>query len=287
MVSLMSCLAAGQVLAGVSVGGALIVTVSVLCVIFLSVWVVVYSGPLALSSCPERRNRLPAYVPLLCLVVWLVAASLVMIGIKHVMEGLPRTVMELASYLANAVINLVMIGAMLFLAWRLFARRLKGFGLDLRTVVRDFAASIINFVAVLPLVWLGVVIVDLAGKFLVGPSFEIGANEGLDALTQNPQPAARLLMLAYLAVLVPVFEEVLFRGLIQSMARSYLDSPWLAILITSFIFALMHPMLHWPAIFMLSLGIGYSYERSGSLFRPIFIHIFFNATNVCVVLLSK
>jgi hypothetical protein len=164
---------------------------------------------------------------------------------------------------------------------------LKGFGLDLRTVVRDFAASIVNFIAVLPLVWLGVVIVDLAGKFLVGPDFEIGANEGLNTLTQYPQPAMRLLMLTYFAVAVPVVEELLFRGLIQSMVRSYLDSPWLAILITSFIFALMHPMLHWPAIFMLSLGIGYSYERSGSLFRPIFIHIFFNATNVCAFLLSN
>jgi len=122
---------------------------------------------------------------------------------------------------------------------------------------------------------------------LVDPAFEIGANEGLDALKQNPHPAMKILMLTYLAVLVPVFEELLFRGLIQSMARSYLDSPWLAILITSSIFALMHPMLHWPAIFMLSLGIGYSYERSGSLFRPIFIHIFFNATNVCAFLLSN
>ncbi len=284
---MMSYTAAGQMLAAVSAISVIIVTVSVLCVIFLSVWVVVYSGPLALSSCPVRRNRLPVYVPLLCLIAWLIAASLAMTGIKHVMENSPRTVLEFASYFANTVINLVMIGVMLFLAWRLFARRLKGFGLDLRTVVRDFAVSIVNFIAVLPLVWLGVVIVDLVGKFLVGPGFEIGANEGLDALTQNPPPAVRLLMLTYLAVLVPVFEELLFRGLIQTMVRSYLDSPWLAILITSFIFALFHPMLHWPAIFMLSLGIGYSYERSGSLFRPIFIHIFFNATNVCVVLLSN
>ncbi len=287
MLNLMSYTAAGQVLAAVSTVSVLIVTVSVLCVIFLSVWVVVYSGPLALSSCPVRRNRLPVYVPLLCLVAWLVAAYLAMAGIKHVMENSPRTVLEFASYLANTIVNVIMIGVAMFIAWHLFARRLKGFGLDLRTVVRDFAASIVNFIAVLPLVWLGVMVVDLAGRFLVGPGFEIGANEGLDTLTQNPQPAMRFLVLTYLAVLVPVIEELLFRGLIQSMARSYLNSPWLAILITSFIFSSFHSMLHWPAIFILSLAIGYSYERSGSLFRPIFIHIFFNTTTVCAVLLSN
>ena len=85
---------------------------------------------------------------------------------------------------------------------------------------------------------------------------------------------------------MPVFEEFLFRGLIQSTARSYLKSPWLAIIATSLLFALMHLPEHWPAIFILSLAIGYSYERSGSLFRPIFIHIMFNTANVCAALLA-
>ncbi len=285
---MMSPPAAGRLLAAVSAVDLLIAAVCVLCVVFLTVWFVVYAGPFALSGCPARRNRLPVYAPLLYLAAWQLLAFFAMEVIRHVMEDLPPSALESANYIANTVINLLMIAAMLFVVWRFFARRLKGFGLDLRTVGRDFARAIVNFIAVLPLVWLGIVIVDLVGKLLVDPAFEIGANEGLDALKQNPHPAMKVLMLAYLAVAVPVMEELLFRGLIQSMARSYLKSPWLAILSTSVFFAMMHrPVSHWLAIFVLSVGIGYSYERSGSLFRPIFIHIFFNATTVCAVLLSN
>ena len=279
--------AAGRLLAAVSAVDVLIAAVCVLCVVFLTVWFVVYAGPLALTGCPARRNRLPVYAPLLCLAAWQVLAFLATEAIEYVMEGLPPGNLESANYIANTAINLLMIGTMLFVAWRFFARRLKGFGFDLRTVARDFATAIVNFIAVLPLVWLGIVIVDFVGKLLVDPAFEIGANEGLDALKQTSHPAMKVLMLTYLAVGVPVLEELLFRGLIQSTARSYINSPWLAILITSFIFALMHPLLHWPAIFVLSMAMGYSYERSGSLFRPIFIHIFFNATAVCAALLSN
>ena len=38
--------------------------------------------------------------------------------------------------------------------------------------------------------------------------------------------------------------------------------------------------------FSLSIGIGYSYEKSGSLFRPIFIHALFNATSIIATLLA-
>jgi membrane protease YdiL (CAAX protease family) len=36
---------------------------------------------------------------------------------------------------------------------------------------------------------------------------------------------------------------------------------------------------------MLSCGLGYAYERSGSLLRPILMHIFFNSFSVVMTLL--
>jgi membrane protease YdiL (CAAX protease family) len=41
---------------------------------------------------------------------------------------------------------------------------------------------------------------------------------------------------------------------------------------------------HWPALFVLGVCLGYSYEKSGSLFRPIFIHLFFNVSSVAIAL---
>ncbi|MHC4216494.1 MAG: CPBP family glutamic-type intramembrane protease [Planctomycetota bacterium] len=56
---------------------------------------------------------------------------------------------------------------------------------------------------------------------------------------------------------------------------------WLAIICTSIIFASIHANLtHWPALFMLSMCLGYAYEKSGSIIRPIFIHIIFNAIRI-------
>jgi membrane protease YdiL (CAAX protease family) len=63
------------------------------------------------------------------------------------------------------------------------------------------------------------------------------------------------------------------------------NTAWAAIAITSALFATIHANpQHWPALFVLSISIGYAYEKSGSLFRPIFIHALFNATSVISVL---
>jgi hypothetical protein len=78
---------------------------------------------------------------------------------------------------------------------------------------------------------------------------------------------------------------VLFRGLFQTLLRSYIIRPWPAIIFASLIFIIFHANPeHWPALFMLSLCLGYAYEKSGSLFRSIFIHSVFNAMSVFAAL---
>jgi len=65
------------------------------------------------------------------------------------------------------------------------------------------------------------------------------------------------------------------------MVRSYLGRPWPAILLTSVLFATVHGnVTHWPALFVLSLGLGYAYEKSGSLLRPLFMHAMFNGISI-------
>jgi membrane protease YdiL (CAAX protease family) len=58
---------------------------------------------------------------------------------------------------------------------------------------------------------------------------------------------------------------------------------WIAIILTSILFALVHQEL-WmmPPIFFLSLCLGYTYERTGNLWVPILIHATFNGINVAV-----
>jgi len=275
--------------AGISIGiGEIIVgAVITFSVVILAAWVVFYSGPAALAAAPPRGNRVPLFLPFLLLAGWIALGLAASCLVEHLPAGLVATQEEFVSYLAQTFVELVMAIVTVAAAVVFFPRGLKGFGLDVRTIPRDALPAVVNLLAVLPLVWLGVWAVDVIGKWLVGPAFEIRANEGLDVLTRNPEPLMRILMLSFVLIVVPLFEEVLFRGMFQSTIRGYARSAWLAILVTSVLFAAMHPWQHWLAIFMLSAGMGYAYERSGSLFRPIFIHILFNTTNVLAALLSN
>jgi hypothetical protein len=87
-------------------------------------------------------------------------------------------------------------------------------------------------------------------------------------------------------VIAPVFEEVLFRGFLQSALRSAGVNRWAVIAFVSVFFAFLHypNYSHMLALFFLSLGLGYAYEHSGSLFRPILMHVFFNGFSVAVTL---
>ena len=91
----------------------------------------------------------------------------------------------------------------------------------------------------------------------------------------------KIMMVIVAAGIVPIFEEMLFRGFLQSTLRSA-TGPWTAIIVTSVFFALVHwpNYTHMPALFLLSCGFGYAYERSGSLFRPILMHALFNSISI-------
>ena len=96
-----------------------------------------------------------------------------------------------------------------------------------------------------------------------------------------------LVLLAFLAVW-PAGGKMIFRGLFQTMIRSYLGRPWPAIMLTSALFAAVHGnATHWPALFVLSVGLGYAYEKSGSLFRPIFMHALFNGISILGALIDS
>jgi membrane protease YdiL (CAAX protease family) len=132
----------------------------------------------------------------------------------------------------------------------------------------------------------------------------------LAAMKDVKDPLTRALLILGACVAAPVFEEYLFRGHIQTfLARvlepkptprsvvvaeegtvlSYAALPlehdrsgsrvWLAILITSFFFAVVHAMWMAPLIFLLSLCLGYAYERTGNMWVSIVIHALFNTFN--------
>ena len=110
-------------------------------------------------------------------------------------------------------------------------------------------------------------------------------HEELKEIMAYPQWQVRALIIFTTILVVPLAEEIFFRGMFQTVLRSYIIRPWPAIIFASLVFVMFHENPeHWPALFALSVCLGYSYEKSGSLFRPIFIHSMFNALSVFAAL---
>lgn len=89
---------------------------------------------------------------------------------------------------------------------------------------------------------------------------------------------------------VPVVEEVLFRGFLQTWLRSKM-SRFPAIGLTSFIFSLFHFSTSQGitnvelifALFVLSCFLGFIYEKQRSIWAPIGLHAIFNGVSAMVI----
>lgn len=85
-----------------------------------------------------------------------------------------------------------------------------------------------------------------------------------------------LLVLLLAGLVVPLAEEIAFRGLLQGWLRERYG-PGAGILLSALLFALVHgiPLLI-PALLLVGLLLGWLYERSGSLWPAVAMHGAFN-----------
>jgi hypothetical protein len=107
---------------------------------------------------------------------------------------------------------------------------------------------------------------------------------GKMAFTQSP-----LLLILTVAVVAPIFEEMVFRGFLYAgFERSLGAMP--ALLLTSAVFASMHfqynyyEVLH---IFILGLVLGWARLRTQSLWTPIAMHAVNNGLAMAAVLATS
>lgn len=90
-------------------------------------------------------------------------------------------------------------------------------------------------------------------------------------------PVNMAAMFFAIAIAAPVVEELLFRGLLQNAVAKYVPF-WAAILLSSFLFAVVHLQLYAiPGLMSLSIAFGYLYHRTGSLRTNIILHMANNA----------
>ncbi len=81
----------------------------------------------------------------------------------------------------------------------------------------------------------------------------------------------------------------MYRGILQETLRLFGLSRWLAIVATSALFAAMHLTIVEPyaivPLFVLSVGLGWAYEKSGRLTAPVTMHMLIKVANLTLAFL--
>lgn len=254
---------------------------------FLAAWLLRTSlGRDALKVSRPRRHDMLPMTPVLAMLLWRALPFFLVESLATWKTTLPSWQGLLVDHLSMILCGVITAVVILLYARRHFVRGLKGLGLRRRGFLLDIRASGATLLAVWPLVLAMLLGVTWLGQRQGNDDYQIQEHQALEQLTQHTSEPALLVAIVVMAVgVAPFVEELLFRGLLQTVMRSYVNWPWLCIVVTSVFFAMVHgEMTHWPSLFVLSVAMGYSYEVSGSLWRPIIVHALFNGLTIAAQL---
>jgi len=101
---------------------------------------------------------------------------------------------------------------------------------------------------------------------------------------EQTDAASTVLWFSLLVVVAaPIFEEILFRGVIyQGLRKSY--SVFFSVVAGSLIFAVIHPSFSVVPVFVLAMCASMAFERSKSLLAPMLVHATYNGLLVALAL---
>jgi len=193
-------------------------------------------------------------------------------------------VVDLAARFAAITAMLGVLGLLYHRVWRL--------GLSLRRILPGIAQALLAALVVLPLMWMTLAITEK----LIHPEGEL-VHPYLKLIGESKDNLRlKAALLVSVIAAAPLSEEIFFRGCFQTILGTWLIrlskgrrpavARWLAVIIVSLLFAMVHESWSRPPIFVLALCLGYAYERTGNLWTPIFLHAMFNGVEVAMFLHS-
>ncbi|MCH9625072.1 MAG: hypothetical protein S4CHLAM123_02390 [Chlamydiales bacterium] len=158
--------------------------------------------------------------------------------------------------------------------------------------LKSFGMGMVGWVISYPCVLLVGLLANLIAVFFWG-EIEVEQVAVMQLKKTMEYPLLFGLMIFAVVVLVPFMEELLFRGFLQTLLRKYLKRGW-ALFLTALIFALVHFSASQgkgnfqliSTLFVLSLFLGFLYEREQSLWASIGLHVTFNGFSVILLILS-
>ena len=180
-----------------------------------------------------------------------------------------------------------------FILWRVSGQPqgLTRFGLRARRFLRDIGIGLVALILALPVVMSVSIVMVVVSHLWVEPPPPVH-HQILEVVMGSDARGANIALLISAVIVAPILEELIYRGLVQT-ALLELDANkhrWCVVLIASSWFTLIHQgAVTWqamPALFVLSIFLGWLYERTKSLGPSIVLHMGFNAFNFLWILLG-
>ncbi len=148
-------------------------------------------------------------------------------------------------------------------------------------------AGFTDFLRGLPLIYLTVLLWQgfLEWLKISDPTFETPIQAPVQALAVGGNPWLVTVFALMAVTLVPLNEELLFRGALYRFVKGFLGRRG-ALVVVSFLFALVHgSVLQFLPLLLVGAFLIRTYERTGRIIAPMIFHACFNGLNVAILLL--
>jgi len=234
---------------------------------------------LRLGRGPPPSMR-PALLPLSVLIV--LAAGMAGTGVARRFAASSIEASTPGADLRAFAVATLLVAATLLLFLLAWTRRLGGglgdLGVTFRRAGPSLALALAAYVAYAP-VQLGAMAIESGAWSLAGSSAPRQA--AVVAFAGDPALQRDLLVLAGVVVGAPLYEELLFRGVLQAFVRRLLPA-WPAIAATALAFTLPHDG-GWLPVLALGAALSWLMARTGNLLAPLLFHMLHNGLVLFVI----
>jgi len=195
---------------------------------------------------------------------------------QEIMDSLQPSVF----WIAGLISSNVLIGLCLYCVTGRYRLPFTALGLTAKNLIRNVIFAILMTILLLLAEQVIVNIAVYIGKLLSTVEIEKlirqEAQEQLKSLPTSISDPIMMLAAFVLLILVPVSEEMLFRGIAYVALRDRLGKVR-GLLLSAILFASLHGLVfHFIPLFLLGVGLAYLYERTRSLIPCIVVHLLIN-----------
>ncbi len=152
----------------------------------------------------------------------------------------------------------------------------------------DLLWGLAAIIASLPIILLVNITAAALHQYITGIEPDPLAHETLRLMSEGRGSFWWWVTVVGVVIAVPIAEELLYRGFLQSSLVALTRSRWLAIGLTSILFALAHQgaadLRALPGLLVLSIALGIAFERNARIGVPIAMHAIFNLFNILISL---